>query len=422
MKGYRNLFGYRGFGRLLGIFEAGYVNVEISYLTLAAVIGVFTLNPLWFGVIALLRSSPRVFFSSLSGYWCDKYSPSRVLFYANLAGAGAFFLMGALGGGKMLNLRLLAAMCFIISACAVSHPIASNAALGNIVSKNDNLAAQTLFEAGFNFAGIIGAPIAGIIINSMGIYHAFYIQGAILLLTAFLAWKMRARKKSAVPPTSMGEGARFILKGASLESRILLSLGVFTAWSFGCLMTVYTQAPFYFLTALKLNAKTAGYLFSAASVFIFLISWGAKPLMEKMGAGKTLLMSGLSCAIAILIFSATTSLAWLLIALVLGAVGCSAIKIAGNNLCHILSPQKIRGSVLGVYGLFGYAGISAGIFLFSWAAKDFGYQKSYLGTGGISLLGIFIYYMTPLKNLRVRPQDFSVAPIIPGPPEAAEPC
>lgn len=419
MRSYSRLFRLPRFGELFGLLAAGYINVEISYLTVPALTGALTLNPLWFGGIMLAMRAPRVVFSVLAGYWSDNGSPRKVLLAANFAGALIFFLLGGLGAMGRLDLPALAVLYFFINVCGISHVVGSGAALGEIVPRGENLSAQALCEGAINFAGIVGTLIAGWAIAEMGVYRAFYLQGGLLSLIAFLSRGMPKRERAAKEkPTRFKAGLEFIFKSRTEESRRLLFSILLASWFYGCVMTIFTQAPFYLLTALKFNAKTAGTLFALVSLIVFLLTWGVKPITEKIGTGRVFLISCFCCVASLLIFSRATGPLWLVAAMSVGALGFSALRITWNHLCHLSSPQDILGGVLGVHNMFCQLAMLISTFLFAWAAKDWGYQKSYFAVGALSSIGLGIYYAGPLRGLHLHIEDGENAALS---PEALEP-
>ncbi len=248
---------------------------------------------------------------------------------------------------------------------------------------------------------------AGYAISAFGVNRSFLFQAVVVLITALLAVQLPSRKRDSLDSTDFREGINFILTSRKKEGGILLYSAVLTAFICGCGMTVFFIAPFYMMTTLRLSAETVGQIFFLEAIVAFPLTLFVKHLTRKFGSGQIFPFSTFLCATSIFVSSMARSPSALVVGFSLGAVGISSLRITYNNLCHLLSPLRIRGSVLGIHEALMSGSIPAAAIIFSFMAKNWGYQRSYLIMGIFSLSSFMIYFFSPLRGLKVKYREDS---------------
>ena len=213
----------------------------------------------------------------------------------------------------------------------------------------------------FNSATAVGPAVGGLTYALFGPGWCFAINGISFL--AVIAALLAMRLPPWTPPPRRGstlgdirEGLRAVLA----EKRILAIICLLGSVSlFG--MSFATLIPAWAVQILHGDARTNGLLQSARGVGALLAAFWIASFAHRRSKGRTITAASFLFPVMLILFSFTRVLSLSLLAIfAVGAVNITVNNLA-NALVQTLTPDKVRGRVMGIYMLsfFGFMPIGA---------------------------------------------------------------
>ena len=213
----------------------------------------------------------------------------------------------------------------------------------------------------FNLAMVVGPSVGGLAYALLGPGWCFVINGLsfVAVIAALLSMKLAPRKPRARTGSTLAE-IRAGLRAVATDRRILGVMCLLGAVSlFG--MSFVTLLPAWAVDILKGDATTNGFLQSARGIGALAAALGVAALSPRRSRGAVMILATLILPVLLVLFSLTRTLPLSLVMLL--AVGASNIVAnnLANSLVQTLTPDALRGRVMGVYMLtfFGFTPIGA---------------------------------------------------------------
>ncbi len=376
------------------------------------------------GIISFIGLIPLVPLSLWGGSIVDRF-PRRLVILATQAMmlAQAFVLAGLTWSGKVQvwHVYLLA---FVLGAAnAVDMPARQAFTVDMVEGKQDLTSAIGLNSAMFNAARAIGPALAGILVATTGEGNAFFINGLSFVAVIISLLMMRnlprvesSREINTKPLQHMAGGVKFILQRK--EILILVSLIAVSAY---LSMPYNTLLPVFSSEVLKSSAQPIvawlcnpqsttpacrapealplGLLYSMIGLGAVVGALVVAALPSNARRGRLLTVGNLAFPLFLVLFAFSTHFsASLLLTLFIGFSFVWQNALA-NTLLQFVTPDGLRGRVMGVYtmsfqAMFRLGGLQAG-FVADWLGAPIS-----VGVGAaISLVyGLFI----ALRYPRVR--------------------
>src|ERR1700736_4532884 len=133
-------------------------------------------------LLASLASLPFFLFTLPAGALADAFNESRILRLANLWLAGCAGTLALLGWAGMLNPVLLLAGVFLLGMGFAINAPAWASLIPQVVTDEELPSASTLSGVQFNISGILGPPLAGVLLTRVGAPVVFGLNAAGFLL------------------------------------------------------------------------------------------------------------------------------------------------------------------------------------------------------------------------------------------------
>jgi MFS family permease len=321
--------------------------VAVSWLVLE-----LTHSPFLMGIAALFQGLPRLFFGPIGGVIADRKNRYRLLMIYQAGEMGLAFVFAVMVlSGKIAYWHVLVLLPFFGFLKAV-YVIARQAYLFDLVGKDDLMNALAVHSSGMNLAKVIGPSIAGILIGMVGVGWCLLINGLsfIGILVSFLMMHPPESFKKEIHYPSFLQGLREPFVYLKEDRTILLLIATsFSFMLFGLQSTVVL--PLFARFVLDVGATGFGFLMAsmgAGAVIGGVIMAGLGDIQKK---GLFFLTSTLFYGILLLLFSASS---WFTVSLVLILlVGMMEMfsRTLNQTLVQLLSPDALRGRILGVYML-----------------------------------------------------------------------
>ena len=368
--------------------------VAVSWLVL-----LITNSPFLMGVASLAQGLPRLFFGLIGGVIADRVDRHRLLVICQASEmilAFFFSLLVLTGSIKFWHLLILLPIFGFLKSMYV---ISRQAYVFDLVGKEDLMNALALHSSAMNLAKIIGPSIAGILIGIWGVGWCLFINGVSfigILISFFMMHPPAPSKKDHPSPNlfrDLGETFGYL----KLDRPILvLIIASFAFRMFGLQPEVIL--PLFAHNVLKVGASGYGFLMAAMGLGAVIGGVTVAGMGDLQRKGYYFLITSSIYGFLLILFSFSS---WFYVSLFLiflaGIVDISSRTI-NQTLVQLLSPEKLRGRILGVFML--HQGLRPlGGFLMGAVASLFGAPLALASGAGIC---VFIASSLLFKSPRIR--------------------
>lgn len=338
--------------------------------------------PILVSGIGLARALPIFVLAPFGGVLADTYNRRRIMFITQTVMLATATTLGLLTLTGLIQIWHIYVVTFI-QAIAVSFDIPARQSLvPNLLPREVLPSAFSLQSIASNTGSIIGPALSGIVIASLGQHFTYLFNAASFLavLSALLLMgpveqeERTVRVDARYSFNSIREGWQFITGQPIIFSSMLLD---FSATFFS---SANTLMPFLARDILGLNEVAYGWLLSAEStgaVFVGLVM-SQRAHVRKQGRLLVTAVAAYGLATIMLGFSRTFWMAVISLAL-LGA--CDSIStILRNTIRQLLTPDYIRGRMVGINQIFFQGGPQLG-------EIESGIAATLLGPSGAIIFG-----------------------------------
>ncbi len=321
--------------------------VAVSWLVL-----LMTNSPYLMGVANLFQGLPRLLSAPIGGIIADRVNRRRLLvIYQGLEMLLTFFFAFLVLSGKIQFWQILILLP-IFGFLMTVYNTCRQAYVFDLVGKEELMNALALHSSGVNLAKIIGPSIAGILIGVWGVGWCLLINGLsfIPILISLLIMHPPAYFKKGLHSSTILQdlGEAFIY--LKQDKAILFIIAAFFSYKvFGLNQQVIL--PLFAQYVLKVGAYGFGFLLSAMGVGAVVGGVILAGLGDFKAKGYFFLLSFMACGFLVILFSLSS---WFLVSLfILFLVGIMEMfsNTINQTLVQLLSPDELRGRIIGVYML-----------------------------------------------------------------------
>jgi MFS family permease len=352
------------------------------------------------GFVGLVRVTPVVVFSMVSGVVADAMDRRRVLLVTqSMAGMVAVLLtlFAYHGLSVVWPIYLLSAVGASVSAFDLP---ARQALVPTLVPREHLANAITLNTIMFQTASVVGPAMAGLVIAAAGVTAA-YLYDAVSYGFVILALLLMRNVPERLPEEpgkrddlSLGaamEGIRFVFSSPLIRSTMLLDFFATFFASATALLPIFAQ------DILHVGAAGYGWLFAAPAVGSFLTSVALVPVSARIrNRGTTIVWSVVGHGVATIVFG-FSRVFWLTFAC-LALVGATdtVSTVLRNIIRNLETPDRLRGRMTGINMVFFMGGPQLGELEAGTVANSFGAPFSVI-TGGLGCLAAtaWVAFSTP---------------------------
>jgi MFS family permease len=321
--------------------------VAVSWLVM-----LLTGSPFLMGVANVFQGLPRLFFGILGGVLADRKNRHKLLILYQAIEMFFAFLFSILVFTGQIQFWHVLVLLPIFGFLKSVYQICRQAYMFDLVGKEELMNALALHSTGMNLAKIIGPSIGGIIIGIWGVGWCLLLNGLsfIAIFICFLMMRPPAtsEKKAHVPNLfqSLGETFVYLKHHGSI---LFLIVASFAYMAFG--MHVQVILPIFARYVLDVGASGYGFLMGAMGGGAVVGGIIVASLGDMKAKGFFFLLSSLIYAFLLILFSCSSwfTLSLFLIFLV-GMVDLFS-KTTNMTLVQLLSPDELRGRILGVFML-----------------------------------------------------------------------
>ncbi len=202
-----SLWRHRGFLHLWGAQAASTFGNRIGReaITLAAVI-LLGASPLDLAWLNLANALPYVVFGLAAGVAIDRLRRRPLLIATDLIRAGLLILLCFAAWHGALTLALLLGIMFLVTACTILFEGAHQSYLPTLIEKHHLVDANAKQESTAAASEIVGPPIGGLLVQTLGAPFAILFDAVSYLVSALLLWRVPDRE---VPREASGGRVTF---------------------------------------------------------------------------------------------------------------------------------------------------------------------------------------------------------------------
>ncbi len=352
-----------------------------------------THSPVYLGYVAFASGIPTWMFMLYAGVIADRFPRRTILTITQTTMMVLAFILAALtflGWVQPWHIVLLA---FGLGVATAFDAPARQAFVLEMVEPDDLTNAIALNSAMFNTATAIGPAVAGVVYALVGPAWCFTVNG-LSFIAVIVALQMMKLKSQAERPrrtstlSELNAGLNYVVNHRLV--RTLVSL-VMVVSLFG--MAFATLIPAWAVKILHGNAETNGLLQSARGVGALFGALLIASLGRSRFRGRMLAVGSFMFPVFLLVFSFLRRLPLSLLALF--GVGASLIFIFNlcNSFVQTLTPDSLRGRVMGIYSFTFFGSLPIGGLWAGFAAQRLGPPAAVIIGALVTISFAFLIYI-----------------------------
>ena len=371
------------------------------------------------GLVSTLGSLPILLFTLIGGVVADRVNKRKFVMILQSLMLLEALTLGILTAFGWITVPMIIVLAVFFGTLTAFEVPTRQAFVVDVVGKEDLVNAIALNSSGFNLARVIGPTIAGVTIAAVGIAACFFLNAAsyVAVLAGLAAMKLdpsEVKPEKREMRTALKEGFAYVLGERWPRTLIFLTatMSVF-GYSFMIMLPVMARDE------LGVGAAGYGLLLAGVGTGALAAALGLAAFSRKLRQGRMALSSAAAMGAGLLLLSLAPGLVTALLICVLTGCAMAATGISTNTLLQRLSPDHLRGRVMGFYSFVALGMAPFGSLQGGWVAERFGVRTSFAVGGVISLLavGLVVYSFRQVVHAAAKPTPS------PGPvsaPEASE--
>ena len=324
------------------IFAQGWLTFEL------------TGSPLYLGYVAVASALPSIALNLFGGVFADRLDKRKLIFFTQILTAAIIFTLAFLTLFELVRVEHILALAFAAGAVNAFDQPARQALYPHLIDRRVIMSAVALNSAIWQGTRIVAPAVAGIIIGLIGTATAMFVAGAGFVVMAIVILTLRVpRIEAGSTGGALGalwEGLKFI--GGSSIFSFLIAMTFFNSF-FG--MAYITMMPAIAVDVLKVGADGQGLLMTVGGVGAL----GVTMLLSSAGnfhrKGLLIIGGGVAFGLSIVAFALTSRFVGsyplaLALMFVMGT-SSSTYMISIMSSLQLLVPDRMRGRVMGFYGM-----------------------------------------------------------------------
>lgn len=353
-------------------------------------------SPAMLGLIQFVARIPTLFFTPLAGVLADRYSRHRIVLLTQcfaMVQALALAALALSGRAEVWSVAALALLLGVITAFDV--PARQSFAI-ELVGRRDLSNAIALNSFLFNFARIVGPPMAAglVFLYSEGVCFAVNGLSYTIVIALLLRMRMAPRTYDLQKGgffQSFNEGLKFATSNHAVRD-VLLYMGLVA-------MLGYTHAAVLPAVAGDVLGREVGgfaWLLAASGLGAMVGALFLARYAGALGYPRVIAFAGVMLGIGLVVFS-FSRVFWLSVVLLFPAgAGMMIQSAATNTLLQQLVPDRMRGRVISLFSTVFLGSIPIGSLILGTLAERIGPLVA-IRLGGIVCLGGGLVLVTRLK-------------------------
>ena len=337
------------FGMLASVI--GYQVLQFTQLWLMYQI---TGSALSLGYVGLANAVPGIVLNLFGGVYADRLDQRRLIIIAQLVTSALVFLLATLTLLDLVRQWHILAIAFSVGAVEAFNQPARQSLYPHLIDRSVLVSAIALNSSVWQGTRIVAPAVAGVVVALVGSAASFYLAGlgsvVMALVIFFLKMPPISRDSRSSAVRGMWEGLSFIWRNPVFAFLIGMTfINSFFGMSYIIMMPVFAE------DILKVGAEGQGMLVSVSGIAALATSlwFGSRRRASHQGflmIAGAVLFGGLVAAFAIT-SSLVGSFPLALGLLFFTGFANSTYMINVQGLLHSLVPDRMRGRVMGFFGM-----------------------------------------------------------------------
>jgi MFS family permease len=350
---------------------------------------------------------PYLLFGLPIGAWVDRVDRKWLMIVTDLLRALLLASMPLLDALGMLSVWWIYAAGFLTSTLTIGFNSAEFAAIPSLVPRDDTNASEALvtangrIQASYSAATVAGPLLAGVLVAFLSLPALLAIDALSFVISAGSLMLIRQSfnaAESPKEPTSIWqdvtEGLRYVLGHPVLRNiSLMMALVNFVG------ATIYAQLVLFAKERLQASDSQVGFLFSAGSLGVVMLSLAAGPL-RKRWSFSTLALGALALEGLLIVGMALTRSYWVALPIWMLSSGLGILfNINTGSLRQTIVPNHLLGRVISIAGVLAWSAIPLGTLLGGLAITWTGDVALVYAVSGILIAIIpLLFALTPLGH------------------------
>ncbi|MBI2305646.1 MAG: MFS transporter [Chloroflexi bacterium] len=303
-------------------------------------------SAIYLGLVNLCRMVPVLALTLFGGVVADRVERRRLMFTTQSAAMLMAFILATLVVTNLVQVWVVFVIAFGRGVMMSFNQPARQSLLSELVPTQDLSNAIALHAATLNLTRIIGPAIGGLLLATVGVAGAFYLNAASFLAVLYSLAMMRLdeRLTKRLPNSVLADlvdGLRYLYSRPQLRTIVLLALLPLTfATPYQTMLAVFAK------DVLKVGGGGLGLLSASSGIGAVLGAMSIASIRSDARLGRLMLIGMASLGLSLVAFSLSPWL-WLSLPLLAG-VGLSmqVYQTINRTLVQLNVAQEYRGRIL----------------------------------------------------------------------------
>jgi len=324
------------------------------------------------GLVSALGALPILLVSLPAGVFVDRVNKHRLIVLTQTLSLLQALALAILLWTHRIALWQVAVIAVFLGTVNAFDMPGRQAFMIELVGKDDLMNAIALNSSAFNTARVVGPSIAGLLISAVGLAWCYFLNA--VSYVAVIWGLVEMRLPPFVRPERRGQGMEQFREGARFvrdDRRILAlvsNMAVISIFGYPVLVLM----PVFARDVLHVGASGLGFMMAVIGVGAVASALALAAFAPRVRKGVILLWSGPAFGAAIVAFALTRWMPLVLVILPIGGAAMILNTAVTNTLIQTLTPDGLRGRVMGFYA-FVFSGMAPfGAFQAGWLAEQLG--------------------------------------------------
>jgi MFS family permease len=309
----------RGLAALLAAEVVSRIGSQMTFVALPWFVLVTTGSPAKMGIVLACELAPVALLGIPSGTIVSRYGARLTMLGADLARVPLMVSLPVLHAAGLLSFPVLLVLVTLFGCFGASYFASQRVILPELIGNDRQIVSQanSLLEGATQTASLLGPPIAGVLIATLGAANVLYVDAATFafsFLTVLLFVPRRKKLDEAEESGGLLAGVRFLWHDALMGPLTIVVV----------LLNALAQMLSASLPVLAFerygDAKVAGWLFAAYGLGGLIGTLAAFQLVKRMDPLVMASLAGLAFALPLWVLVADVPLAAILAAIALTAM------------------------------------------------------------------------------------------------------
>ena len=356
---------HRNFQLFLGGQFLSLIGTWVQTVALSWLVYRLTGSSVMLGLIGFASQIPYLF-SPIGGVLADRVNRHRLILLAQIFSTMQAGLLGWLTLTGQVRVWHIFFLALALGLIGMFDMTGRQSFLVEMVGKEDLMNAIALNSSVYNSGRILGPAVAGVLVAAIGEGWCFVVNAASFLAVIVGLLLMRLppstpRERGISPVEQFREGIRFVRQSESLRA-LLVNLGILSimSYSFIILMPVFADR------ILGGGPRTLGLLMSAFGLGALLGALYMATRTGLRGLTRTIVRATHVYGIALLLFAFSPTIWLACFFLVITGAGMMLQVASTNTSLQTITPDAMRGRVMGFYGMMFMGMVPIGSLVAGW--------------------------------------------------------